>query len=237
MGMKQDSIALDNFEGPLDFLLQLIRKSEIDISDVSIQEITRQYLERLERWVNPCINSGAEFIGGTAFLLWLKSRMLLPRHAIEVDDEELLDPQFEIIHQLIDYCRFKEVAKELVVLEEQQSVHHPRGETPLPEAPSPGPGVDHLTIDDLAAYFQKTLARTGHDKGLIHEEEWRVGDKIEAIRHLLEEGEQISLDLLFTPEKSRGELIVTFLAILELMKIGELCIMREGETGIAMVKP
>ncbi len=106
-----DNFSLDIFEGPLAFLLHLIQKSEINICDVPIQELTTQYLHKIKEIMTPSVDTGAEFIGTTALLLWMKSKMLLPKHEQPLFEEEDLDPSFEIIYKLLEYCHFKEVGK------------------------------------------------------------------------------------------------------------------------------
>ena len=130
-----DTFTLDVFEGPLAFLLHLVQKSEIQICDIPLQEITTQYLKRLQDLVNPSVDNGAEFVGTTAFLLWMKSRKLLPKHEQPLGEEEELDPSFEIIHKLLAYCQIKEAAKALGEQEQRQSVYHTRGVQELPKLP------------------------------------------------------------------------------------------------------
>lgn len=233
--VEENILTLGNFEGPIDFLLHLVQKSEIDISDISLREITAQYIQRLQEYLEPSIDVGAEFVGTTATLLLLKSKMLLPKHEQTPDaEEEALDPRFEIIHQLIDYCRFKEVAKALKEREEQQGAFYARGINAPPEAKK-GLGVEHLSLDDLANLFQHVLAKAASNKGLIQEEVWRVTDKMQLVRRLLSELKQVKFDVLFSSSQCREELVTTFLAILELMKQGEACIVRELETSTIMI--
>lgn len=234
--IDQDIFALNNFEGPLDFLLHLINKNEIDIYEVSLQKITEQYLKKLQELVSPEINSGAEFIGTTASLLHLKSRMLLPKHEQEISsEEEDSDSDFKFIHQLIEYCRFKDLAKGLVEREQKQSAFYTRGaeEYDLKKKS----GIQHITLEDLANLFRGVLANASIQKGLIHEEVWRVSDKIREIRKILREESKIECGLLFSAECSRLELIVSFLAILELMKLGEVSLEPDPalENGILLV--
>jgi segregation and condensation protein A len=228
--LSSDTFALGNFEGSLDFLLHLVQKNEIDIAEISLEQITHQYLKKLEEWLTPCVENGAEFIGITAHLLFLKSRMLLPRHEQEgTHSEDELDPRFEVIHQLLDYCRFKEAAKELAEREQKQGAYYLRGMDGLPDVKKVL-GLDHLSLEDLATLFQQVLAKSSVQKGLIHEEIWRVGDKIKFIRQLLKEHSTLGFEFLFSPDRSRPELIVTFLAILELMKLGELIVAKDNTT-------
>lgn len=222
--------ALDNFEGPLEFLLHLIQKNEIDIYDVSIKRITDQYLAKLQEFTEYNVDIGAEFIGSAASLLLMKSKSLLPKHEqqMEIQEDSEPDPRFEIIHQLIEYCRFKDLAKTLSEREAGQGAFFGRGvDTPEPKKFL---GIEHLSISDLASLFQQVLAKASPRKGNIHEDEWRVSDKIAHIRTLGNEIRKIPFATLFTAEQSKEELIVTFLAILELMKMGEVRMIRENAT-------
>jgi len=234
MKPELDVFTLDNFEGPLDFLLHLIQKSEIDIYSVQIQNIMGQYTERLGSDAVLCVDTGAEFIGTAATLLWLKSKMLLPKHEqVSNPEDEQLDPRFEIIHKLVEYCRFKEAAKELSERERVQGAYYYRG-ADTPELKKPL-GVEHLTLDDLAALFKQIVARAETQKGTIHEEEWRVSDKIKLIRQLLKVPKRIGFEILFSTERSRTELIVTFLAVLELMKMGEIKVIQDIASEQVMI--
>lgn len=223
------TIHLDNFEGPLQFLLHLIQKSEIDIYDIPLRRITEQYLGTIsqdedEEWVN----SGAEFIGATASLMWLKSKMLLPSDERNLTDEDNeLDPRFEIIHQLLEYSRFKQLSKVLAEREHQQNGYFLRGSTD-PEI-KPPLGIENITLDDLAAVFAEALKNAEVHKGVIYEESWRVADKIALLRALLRTNESLIAKDLFDTKCCREELIVTFLAILELMKLGELRVHKDDK--------
>lgn len=224
-----DTFSLEFFEGPLAFLLHLIQKSEINICDVPIQELTAQYLQKIKEILTPSVDTGAEFIGTAAYLLWMKSKMLLPKHEMPLSDEEDLDPSFEIIYKLLEYCQFKEAGKALARIEHEQSVFHPRGVQSLPE-PQKMLGIEHLSLEDLAEHFQKIVARAASQKRKIHEEAWRVSDKINLLRESLKSEPKIPFNRLFLGEKPKVECIVTFLAILELMKIGEIVVGRETAT-------
>lgn len=231
-----ESFELKNFEGPLDFLLHLVQKSEINIYDVSIHDITDQFLTRLKEWVHPSIDTGAEVIGVTASLMWLKSKRLLPKHEQDEDLEEEEDVYFDIIHRLVDYCRFKEIAKTLKEREEQQWGYYPRGAVaPSGDVIQPSLGIEHLKLEDLERLLQKALDKAAKTTRVVKEEQWRVADKIKLVREMLKDTPKISLDRLFTPEHARVELIVTFLAILELMKEGVIAVMwNEDKTKALM---
>lgn len=223
--LDPEIFTLENFEGPLDFLLHLVQKNEIDIYDIRLQKITEQFIQRLGT-ASPGIDNGAEFIGLTASLMWLKSRMLLPKHEQAIDPEELeQDPRFEIIHQLIEYCRFKDASKELIAREQRQNAFYSRG-LDAPDIKK-NLGIEHLTLEDLAGLFQQVLAKASSQTREIHEEKWLVSDKIVWIRKRLKAEKEILFEVLFTPELSKEELIVIFLAVLELMKLGEARVVKD----------
>lgn len=210
-------LTLEDFEGPIGLLLHLVQKNEVDIFALCLREVTHQYLKDL---VAANIDEGAEFIGSAAALLLLKSRALLPK---QIDPEgaivEELDPRFEIIHYLLDYCRFKAAAEELKHREEQQNGFHLRGMAEVVEAPKPV-GAGALSLNELCALFQKILERAPSGQGIIQSEMWKVSDKIHYIKELLKNNHKIGFHTLFAPTLCRPELIVTFLAVLELMKQG-----------------
>lgn len=222
--MKNDatrSFSLTNFEGPLDLLWHLIQHQEIDIYEVALNEIIQQYLQKSREIASINIERGAEFIGFASLLLWFKSKTLLPTQD-GIDDliPEDLDPRFEIIHQLLDYCRFKHSAKLLVSREETQMSHFFRGVPSIIHKKNLG--IDHLSIEDLAALFSSIIAKIPPSSGLIQEEIWKVSDKINILRYLLTKSGSILVQDIFSSDKGREELIVTFLALLELMKAGEI---------------
>lgn len=219
-----DTFKLSNFEGPLEFLLHLIQKEEMDIYEVPLNAL----IEQFQNSEFHSLDSGAEFLGNASFLLWLKSKTLLPKHEQDPTPEELeLDPRFEIIHQLLEYCRFKQAAKEIALLEQKQGQFFVRGSDGQ-EVKKPL-GIEHLSIDDLAQYFQQALNKATPQNGWVHEEEWKVSDKISWLDELLQKTPSVPFNLLFTEQMGRVEMIVTFLAILELMKMGRLKAIRKDE--------
>jgi len=226
---EQYSVKLENFEGPLEFLLYLVQKKEIDIYDVRLRRITEQFIEEIRQ---PDIDSGAEFVSTLASLIWLKSKMLLPKHeqSTQEVEEEQIDPHFDVIHQLIDYCRFKQAGKELVQREYEQNAYFPRGVSGNSEVRQPL-GIEHLSLDDLALLFRDAVAKAESHSGHVQEESFRVSDKIRWIRKLLKDPGQVLFDTIFLRGSYKEELIVTFLAILELMKLGEACVVKNNATN------
>lgn len=221
-----ETFALENFEGPLEFLLRLIQTEEIDIYEISIQKIMEQYIEKQLDKDTYDVDSGAEFIGTTSLLLYLKSRMLLPKHEQPLEENVDLDPNFNIIHKLLEYCRFKDAAKNLSKLEDEQSGFFGRG-IDEPFEVKKNLGIEHLTLQDLALLFKDIVSRAELKTGQIDEEVFLVSDKIRHIQKLLKEQTEIKFENLFNPKASRDELIVTFLAVLELMKLGEIQVIKE----------
>ncbi len=234
MLLKNDHFALSNFEGTLDFLVCLLQKEEIDIYDIPIQEIVDQFIYKLTEMEKGQLDRGAEFIATTSYLVWLKSKMLLPQNELTLEIEEgLEDPHFEIIHHLVDYCHFKRATKELVKQQDKQTSLYFRG-VDIPDWKKPL-GIDHVSLQDLSQLFHEMVERARENRFAIEEENWRVCDKIVWIREELQRQPTFILKDLFHLGQTRLELIVTFLAILELMKIGDLAIYREPEENRLMI--
>lgn len=226
--------ALDNFEGPIDFLYYLVNKNEVDLTEISLKKITEQYLLKLCSSDTGNVETGAEFLGTISLLLYLKSRLLLPQHEMPVTmGEEHPDPKFEIIHQLIEYCRFKEAGKELQHLEQRQNVCYMRGVDDGEAKKTLG--IEHLSIEDLSVLFKQIMQKAAPKRGKIERDAWQVADKIPVIRRMLKLEKKIYFEALFAGDYCREELIVIFLALLELMKLGDAFVGLETETQKAVI--
>ena len=210
-----------HFKGPLDLLIALIYKGEIDVFEVFVNELVKQY----QTGEIADLDEGAEFINDTSLLIWLKSKSLLPLHERMEEEIEGELPLWEMIPQLIDYCRFKEVGKVFVAKEQEQSAFYCRGDRDPIELKKKY-GIDHLTLDDFASLFKQLVSKASVSKRVISPEEWKISDAIALVRNLLESEEKIKLSVLFSPDKCREEMIVAFLAILELMKSGAIALVR-----------
>lgn len=228
-------VKLDVFEGPLDLLLYLIKKDEVDIYDISIERITRQYLEYLDAFKLLDIDVAGEFIVMAANLLYIKSRTLLPvdqQMADEDADED--DPRWELIRQLIEYKKFKEAAGQLREREAIQENLFPRV-PPAPELESDGNlFVEEVGIFDLIRAFQNVLKRRAgdpEDLREIFEENFTVGDKIEHLLGLTRSGVALRFEEMFPERATRGEIVVTFLAMLELIRMKQLRVRQAGQFG------
>lgn len=219
--------SLDQFQGSLDLLWQLIQSGELDILDVHIQDLVTQFLAG-ERSEEP-LAEGSEFMHWGAHLLYQKSKALLPafeQHIVDIEEE---DPSFDVIHKLVEYCRFRQAARGLVELESHQPGFFFRGNVDG-DAPRQKPlGVEHLSLTDLAALFKQIAAKAAVTTRIIHEETWKVSDKITLILRKIKVDHQIAFFDLFSPRLCKEELIVIFLAVLELMKSGKIVVLKLTE--------
>ena len=232
-------VKLKLYEGPLDLLLDIIRKNEIDIFDIPMIQVTEQYMEYLNTMKMLNLDIAGEFLVLAATLVYIKSRMILPQEQ-EKMEEEGQDPREELVRKLLEYQAYKEAAKELGSLEAERSLefarqiadHYFKGLSPEDTE------IDSLSanIYDLVAAFQKVLKSAG--QGVFHEvfqEVITIEEKIEEIKMLLNSKPEINFVELFPPEYSRNELIVTFLAILELAKSKLIRIIQKVRFGDIMI--
>lgn len=222
VGEASYKVELDVFEGPMDLLLYLIKKDEIDIYDIPIESITKQYMSYLETLKMLNIGLAGEFLVMAANLCYIKSRMMLPKHVQppeEDADEE--DPRWDLIRQLIEYKKFKEAAHFLGKKEAEQQDRFTR----KPEKIETGedeqrPLSGELGIFDLIRAFQNILDRFEEgDLGEIVDDRFTVSDRIDHLLNRVPPGGSVRFSSLFEEAVTKGEMIVTFLAVLELMKL------------------
>jgi segregation and condensation protein A len=215
-------VKLEIFEGPLDLLLYLIKRDEIDIYDISLERITKQYLEYLQAFKELNIDVAGEFVVMAANLIYWKSRSLLPvdQQPPEEDVDED-DPRWELIRQLIEYKKFKEAAEQLQVRQlEQEKVFSRAGSAPAFLASAPL-RLGEVGIFQLINAFQVVLKRVDARENLqeIFGENFTVSDKIDQILQSVANKTSISFSSLFATAASRVEIVVTFLALLELIRL------------------
>ena len=232
-------VRLEIFEGPLDLLLYLIKRDEIDIYDISLERITRQYLEYLEAFKELNIEVAGEFVVMAANLIYLKSRSLLPADQQppeeEVDED---DPRWDLIRQLIEYKKFKEVAMQLQTRElEQERIFARIGGEIAPETATLHLG--EVGIFQLINAFQNVIKRleARDDLQEIMGENFTVSDKIERILQTLAEGRAIKFSELFARLASRVEIVVTFLALLELIRLKQVRAIQRNEFDEIEIAP
>ena len=220
-------VALPVFEGPLDLLLYLIRKHEVDIYEVQLEKITDQYLEYLDEIEQMNLEVAGEFLVVAATLIYIKSRSLLPveQQMPEDDEENEDDPRWDLIRQLVEYKKFKEAAENLGGLAEFQEKLHPRDADPNFKAQVKS-GLGSVQVLDLIKAFEKILERAKEKESFreVFEDRYTVSDKIQFIRKLISAQGKVSFEALFTELSSRGEIVVTFLALLELIRLKQLLV-------------
>jgi len=229
------NVQLEIFEGPLDLLLHLIKKNELSITDIPIATITEQYLATLELMQGLNLDVAGEFLVMAATLIHIKSRMLLPPGEEEGEDEEEGDPREELIRRLLEYQRFKEAAGELEkreILMRDVFVRSPD----LPEDVEPA-GFGGLSLFDLISALRQVLERFPEER--IHEvtlEKISVREKMNFLLDDLRRRGKVIFQSLFEAAASRMEVVVTFLAMLELVKIRAIRVMQEEREGPIVIE-
>ncbi len=227
-------VKLHIFDGPLDLLLFLIKKEKIDIYDIPISSVTEQYLEYMELMKMLDLDIAGEFIVMAATLIHIKSKMLLPPEEKEDEGEEEEDPREELVRKLLEYKKYKDAAARLQEMKENaKEIFLRKGEGPRGKIFSEdGTEYFEASLFDLITAFRKVL--TDVPKTVFHEvvkNEFTVSDKIHAIYHMLANEPRIYFSTLFSQARTKNEVIVTFLAILELMKAREVLAVQQEPFG------
>ena len=242
--MSEYKVKFEVFEGPLDLLLYLIKKEEVDIYEVNLTRLATQFIEHIEVMRMLDLDIAGEFLVMAATLMYIKSRELLPvdQQVQTEDEEEGEDPRWELIRQLVEYKKFKDAAAQLQVRELEQENVFPR----LPgkpafavEGPAPKPDV---SIFDLINAVNAVLKRfhQREDPREIFEDKWTVSQKIEDLLRLTTEKPRVNFSSFFVAATSRSEVVCTFLALLELIRLKRLiCVQPEdfGEIEISQAPP
>ncbi len=215
------TIKLERFEGPLDLLLHLIKRDEIDIYDIPIAHITSQYLAYIELMRSLDLDLAGEFLVVAATLMRIKAKMLLPLPPLGEEEDEG-DPREELVQRLLEYRQFKEAANTLKLREEERRQLHVRGMIPSEDEAGPRP-LAPATLFDLLDALNRVLARAPVEQPLyeVQGEPFDIDDKIALILHALEDRRSVSFTDLLHDCRGRAEMIVTFIALLELIKLGQ----------------
>lgn len=229
------TVQLENvFEGPMDLLVHLIKKNELDIYDIPIALITEQYLQYVEWMKAMNVDFAGDFIVMASTLTQIKSRMLLPVH--DGDGEEEEDPRMELTRPLLEYLQMKSVADQLVernLLGDKTFVRNPNREEFLS---SPDDEFIKIGLFELIDAFQKILDRIPDEHRVeMTADEISVKDRISQITDILEDKGSITFLELFSERPDRHEVIVTFLAILEMVKLTLIRIVQNLNTGIIRI--
>lgn len=220
---------INDFEGPLDLLLHLIKESKMDIMNIEIELITKQYMDYLDLQEKMNLEIASEYLVLAAELLEIKSKMLLPRQTVEENEEEE-DPREELVNRLLEYQAYKEITK---VLHEKESL---RREIYTKSPENIKNYIDEVTeitadvsLDDLVDAFKRYLARKKDNKPLktkVTVNEISVSSRRHDIKRLLKSKKRVSFFELF-PVLTKEYVVATFLAVLEMAKSGELTIKQE----------
>ena len=213
-------VRIENFEGPLDLLLHLIKKSEINIYDIPIHLIAQQYLTYIEAMEDLNLTVAGEFLVMAATLLQIKSKMLLPVDETAADEEEGPDPREELVRRLLEYKQFKDAARQLDEHERLWREIYSREQSPAVDLESDETLLDNVSLFDLVDVLQGILVRNpGKALMEILPDNLTVRERMNVILEMLEGQESVNFVGLFEPACHRLVVIVTFLALLELIRL------------------
>jgi segregation and condensation protein A len=234
------TVRIESFEGPLDLLLYLIKKNEVDICNIPIASVTRQYLEYVELMKELNLDIAGDFLVMASTLVQIKSRMLLPPVAGEEEaepDEE--DPRAELVRRLLEYQRYKEAAERLAECEMLgRELFARKFISPEIADLKPDDDVPEVELFDLIQAFRSLLAKVPEDT--FHEvgaEGLTIADRINEILDLLRGKESVTFERLFIAPLTREYIIVTFLAILELCKLKMVKLLQANSFGVIWIVP
>lgn len=232
--MAEYKIKFEVFEGPLDLLLHLIKKEEVDIYEVDLTRLATQFIEYIDVMRVLDLEIAGEFLVMASTLMYIKSRELLPRdlQAQTGEEEEGEDPRWELIRQLVAYKKFKDAAAQLQLREIEQENIFPRLPA-RPDVPPPAAPKSEASLFDLINAINTVLKRLGQHPDLreIFEDKWTVSERIEFLVKLTSEKGLVKFSDLFADATSRSEVVCTFLALLELIRLKQLVCLQPEDFG------
>ena len=233
--MAEYKVKFEVFEGPLDLLLYLIKKEEVDIYEVNLTKLATQFVEYIETMRLLDLEIAGEFLVMAATLMYIKSRELLPvdQQVQTEDEDDGADPRWELIRQLVEYKKFKDAAAQLHELEIRQEEIYPRLPGKLEFASEPAPVRGEASIFDLVNAVNNVLKRFNQreDPRDIFEDKWTVSEKIEQLMRFIAERPTLKFSELFADATSRSEVVATFLALLELIRLKQLAAVQREPFG------
>jgi segregation and condensation protein A len=237
--MSQYQVKFEVFEGPLDLLLYLIKKEEVDIYSVNLTKLASQFIEYIEMMREFDLEIAGEFLVMASTLMYIKSRELLPvDQQAQVEEEDGEDPRWELIRQLVEYKKFKDAAAQLQELEARQEGVYPR----LPikpvfeeEKPLAKPDVSIFDLLNAVNSVLKRFEKRDNPRE-IYEDKWSVSEKIEHIVKVMTTQTAVRFSELFESATSRSEVVCTFLALLELIRLKQLVCAQSGDFGEIEIK-
>jgi segregation and condensation protein A len=241
--MEPNKVQLEIFEGPLDLLLYLVKKEEVDIYEVNLTKIATQFIEYIEVMRELDLDIAGEFLVMASTLMYIKSRELLPKDqqvAVE-EEEEGDDPRWELIRQLVEYKKFKDAAAQLQTRELEQENVYARIPGRVDFEPETAVRPD-VSVFDLINAVNTILKRFGEkDKGRdVFADPWTVSEKIEHLLNISRSKPTMRFSELFAETTSRTEVVVTFLALLELIRMKHLRVLQPepfSEIEISLAPP
>lgn len=231
MVVKVDyKVTIDNFDGPLDLLLHLIKEQDIDIYDIKIEDITKQYLDYIKAMKELNLSVASEYLVMASELVEMKSKMLLPKRCTDLSDEYEEDPREVLIEKLLLYKRYKEVTSDFKNLEKERKLILTKNPENLSIYAKEEEKNDSLGIDDLINAFNELLRRKELEKPVatkITRKELSVSEKVNKIKNMLKSKKRINFEEIFD-EPVVEEVIISFLSVLEMVKKNEIELSQDG---------
>jgi len=234
--MHDFKIQFKVFEGPMDLLLFLVKKQEVDIYEVNMTRLAAQFIEYVELMKQLDLEQAGEFIVMASTLMYIKSRELLPvdEQVEDTEDDDAADPRWDLIRRLVEFKRFKDASDDLQRLEIEREKVYTRRPGSIPIDPLPMGNRLEASIFDLVGAVNELLRRVAEReaaKGEIVEDRWSISEKIVSIRERLGQAGRLKFSGLFDGAHSRGEVVATFLALLELVRLRQLMATQDNSFG------
>lgn len=223
-------VTIDNFDGPLDLLLHLIKEQDIDIYDIKIEDITKQYLDYIRHMKELNLEIASEYLVMASELIEMKSKMLLPKKKEKEDDDYEEDPRELLIERLLAYKRYKEVTSEFKDLELTRKMVFTREPDNLNRYVKEDESSEELGVADLIDAFNNLLKRKELDRPIatkITKKELSVAEKVNKIKNILRNKKRINFEDIFEVS-TKEEVIISFLSVLEMVKKDEILLTQEG---------
>tara|TARA_B100000029_G_scaffold63868_1_gene57196 strand:+ start:1479 stop:2207 length:729 start_codon:yes stop_codon:yes gene_type:complete len=224
-------IQLDNFEGPIDLLLYFIRRDELDIYDIPISKITKEFVETVEEWEKMHLHVAGDFIVMASTLMRIKAKLLLPRPELD-DDGEIIDPRTELVQQLVEYKRYKNAAEILNNLSNDQSQRFTRQLEPLmvvDESDVEENLILDVTLFDLARFFKSAMdSMPVVSQFELNREPVKLEEQKKFIFKHFDGDGKLKFSTILSKLETRMEIVVTFLAILDLIREGSCIVIQEN---------
>ena len=227
-------VQLENFEGPIDLLLYFIRRDELDIYDIPISKITKEFVETVEVWEKMHLHVAGDFIVMASTLMRIKAKLLLPRPELD-DNGEIIDPRTELVQQLVEYKRYKNAAEILNNLSNDRSQKFTRQFDPLmivDESDAEENLILNITLFDLARFFKSAMdSMPVVSQFELNREPVKLEEQKKFIFKYFDGEGKLKFSTILSKLETRMEIVVTFLAILDLVRDGSCKLIQESVFG------